>query len=297
VQGGLAGVFVEDDGWNLGYLEWDVGNINSDPLFVYPAGPDGNPETWQDNDYRLADGSPCMEAGDNSALPADAGDLDKDGNTTEPIPLDLDGVIRVYDGDTNGTATVDMGPYEYGATTPSCTTPGTPTANAPTNVVPTEADLSWSPGTPTGSGVVRYFWAVGLSDTVTYESGYVDRGVVTHPSTSAHASTLTPETTYYFTVRACTTCDDTCSPYTSPPIEFATPAVPIPGDFDGDQDVDQEDFGHFQVCLTGEGVSQNEPGCADAKLDGDTDVDADDFSIFLGCLSGANVPADVDCAD
>lgn len=67
------------------------------------------------------------------------------------------------------------------------------------------------------------------------------------------------------------------------------------GDFDGDTDVDQADFGHIQSCLSGVSVRQDAPNCQDAKLDQDTDVDRDDVALFLGCLSGADVPASVDC--
>ena len=37
------------------------------------------------------------------------------------------------------------------------------------------------------------------------------------------------------------------------------PPPPIPGDFDGDRDVDLEDFGRFQACLSGYLVPQNDP--------------------------------------
>ncbi|MFH1420205.1 MAG: right-handed parallel beta-helix repeat-containing protein [Planctomycetota bacterium] len=40
------------------------GNIDADPLFVDPDGPDGDPATWEDNDYHLAANSPCIDAGD-----------------------------------------------------------------------------------------------------------------------------------------------------------------------------------------------------------------------------------------
>ncbi len=71
---------------------------------------------------------------------------------------------------------------------------------------------------------------------------------------------------------------------------------PIPGDLDHDRDVDQEDFGHFQACLSGAGIPQNDPDCLDARLDHDDDVDSDDFGIFQGCMSGADVPANPNCA-
>ena len=60
-------------------------------------------------------------------------------------------------------------------------------------------------------------------------------------------------------------------------------------DFDGDDDVDQEDFGHFQACYSGSGNAA-EPGCEDAALDSDEDVDHSDFGIFQSCMGGANQP-------
>jgi len=68
-------------------------------------------------------------------------------------------------------------------------------------------------------------------------------------------------------------------------------------DFDRDGDVDQEDFGHFQACLTGLAVPVSDSNCLDANVDGDSDVDQYDFGIFQGCMSGATVPADPACAD
>ncbi len=67
------------------------------------------------------------------------------------------------------------------------------------------------------------------------------------------------------------------------------------GDLDGDDDVDQEDFGLFQACLTGDGVPQPAPACAPAKLDEDSDVDQDDFAILRACLSGANITPPPGC--
>ena len=76
-----------------------------------------------------------------------------------------------------------------------------------------------------------------------------------------------------------------------------TPPPFAPCDFDQDHDVDLSDFGRFQKCMTGGGVSQPSSACAGAKLDGDDDVDADDFAVFDDCLSGPDVPAITTCAD
>jgi hypothetical protein len=73
--------------------------------------------------------------------------------------------------------------------------------------------------------------------------------------------------------------------------------VDLPGDCDHDGDVDQEDFGFFQSCLSGSGNVQDAPECEAALLDDDLDVDQDDFGIFQACISGPNVLADPACAD
>jgi hypothetical protein len=70
---------------------------------------------------------------------------------------------------------------------------------------------------------------------------------------------------------------------------------PVQADFDQDGDVDQEDFGHFQSCLSGSGTSQNEPRCQNAKFDGDNDVDESDFALFRQCISGRGVSVDPSC--
>lgn len=66
------------------------------------------------------------------------------------------------------------------------------------------------------------------------------------------------------------------------------------GDQNFDGDVDQEDFGAFQACLTGDGVARTE-SCILADLDLDGDVDVFDFNLFLPCLSGADQPAEPGC--
>ena len=65
---------------------------------------------------------------------------------------------------------------------------------------------------------------------------------------------------------------------------------------DMDDDVDMEDHGLFQACLTAPAVAQLDPACSNARLDADTDVDKEDTTLFLGCLSGANVTPPPACA-
>jgi hypothetical protein len=72
------------------------GNILTNPQFVDPEGPDNNPATPEDNDYRLSAGSPCIDAGYN----------DPELPTT-----DIAGMHRVTYG--GKSLTVDMGAYEF----------------------------------------------------------------------------------------------------------------------------------------------------------------------------------------
>ncbi|MBS9395042.1 MAG: hypothetical protein HEQ29_18585 [Dolichospermum sp. LBC05a] len=59
--------------------------------------------------HALLSGSPAINAGNNSLIPADTEDLDGDGNRTEPIPFDNrgSGYTRISGG------TVDIGAFEF----------------------------------------------------------------------------------------------------------------------------------------------------------------------------------------
>ena len=60
----------------------------------------------------------------------------------------------------------------------------------------------------------------------------------------------------------------------------------IPGDFDGDERVDQGDFEILESCLTGPGVRPGEE-CKKADLDVDLDVDLYDFTILQSYYTGS----------
>jgi hypothetical protein len=84
-----------------------VGNIDADPWFVEPGywdangtPQDANDDFWVEGDYRLLEGSPCIDTGDPNYQP-------------EPNETDLDGNPRLVDGNEDGAAVVDMGAYEY----------------------------------------------------------------------------------------------------------------------------------------------------------------------------------------
>lgn len=109
------------------------GNISTDPVLI--RNPDDGGDGWGDDpdtpgvdeggnddygDLRLSSGSPCIDAGDNFAVPADEVDLDEDGDKSEPMPFDFHALPRFADdsrapnsGHTDGTwPIVDMGAFE-----------------------------------------------------------------------------------------------------------------------------------------------------------------------------------------
>lgn len=71
----------------------------------------------------------------------------------------------------------------------------------------------------------------------------------------------------------------------------------IPADFDEDGDIDQNDFGFLQTCLSGSGIPPAGTSCDRADLDDDQDVDQADFNLLYGCMSGADIIADPECVE
>lgn len=69
----------------------------------------------------------------------------------------------------------------------------------------------------------------------------------------------------------------------------------VRADLDADNDVDLEDFGLLQACLTGSVGLLEDPACTPADLDDDQRVERNDIAIFLGCLSGPGMPPDPLC--
>jgi hypothetical protein len=67
-----------------------------------------------------------------------------------------------------------------------------------------------------------------------------------------------------------------------------------PADVDRDGDVDQEDFGRFQTCLTPLG-STIEATCQPLDFNRDSAIDGADLARFAGCLTGPNQVADPSC--
>ena len=89
IQGGEAGIVTN----GVGTVNWLEGNLHEDPLFVGTG----------EDPYSLLEDSPCIDAGDPDTLGLNLS------------PWDIIGNLRIWDGDGNGIATIDMGAYEYGA--------------------------------------------------------------------------------------------------------------------------------------------------------------------------------------
>ena len=95
-----------------GNLPGGTMNTGADPLFGGSAA--GN--------YRITVASPCLDTGDNTAMPLDCEDIDEDGigcllpgqhpTESEAYP-DRGLVMRVIDGDQMGAVVIDMGAYEF----------------------------------------------------------------------------------------------------------------------------------------------------------------------------------------
>lgn len=71
----------------------------------------------------------------------------------------------------------------------------------------------------------------------------------------------------------------------------------LPGDLDGDGDVDGPDGDCLRACLSGANVPQSDPACDPADMDHDGDVDQSDFALLQLCHSGNGFPADPNCME
>jgi hypothetical protein len=151
------------------FLAYGEDVVHLDPEFTDPLGSDGEMGT-ADDDLSLSLGSPAIDKGLDSALPADWLDLDGDGDVYEAIPVDIAGNIRVVDGG-SGMAIVDMGAREYGSmpvaleTENSDASPIAPSAGKAFSAFPnpfySELQIRFTSGRPIGPLEVEAFDILG----------------------------------------------------------------------------------------------------------------------------------------
>ena len=198
--------------------------------------------------------------------------------------------------------------YTFFGTEVDCITPGTPIPDPPTKVTATGAGFSWTSSAVPGSPRVTFYWAVGTGDTVTYESGYVDRGSTT--GTTAGTTALSQNTTYCFRVKACTDCDGSCSDY-SPCQEFVASQPCAPPTITGlpvDQTVCAGPPATFTVIAEGEGTLEYQWRHDESPIAGATDnsytittvqlTDAGSYDVLITdeCGSTTSPPAELTVA-
>lgn len=115
---------ILDGEWNKEFGTDGGGNLRDNPAFIAPVAPSILPNT--SGDYHLEEGSPAIDKGDNTKVPAD-------------VTTDLDGGPRIADG------VVDLGAYELNLDAEAPTWPaGTETLSVvPVVGTPTSVVVSW----------------------------------------------------------------------------------------------------------------------------------------------------------
>lgn len=172
IEGGPNAVFSDN---NSNLIYWEEGNINVEPQFLQSG----------DNPYQLTEGSPCI----------DSGKPDTTGLFLPPWDLLYN--QRIWDGDGNGDAVIDMGCYEYGSSYASGFIAGTVTdqSGAPLE----NADISADNFTTYSNEVGEYNLeaVVGAYNVICYLDGYevsiIEDVIVNLGETTIINFILTPE--------------------------------------------------------------------------------------------------------
>ena len=281
------------------------GNIDADPRF------------HSSSDPLLSFGSPCIDAGNNAALPPE-------------IVSDMDGHARFVDDPATlntGIGTppvVDMGAYEYDQAV--CDSDSDGIMDLPDNClrVPNsdQADTDHDgvgdacdncPGVPNPDQADTDKDGLGdacdncstVANRDQKDSDGDGRGDACEDDSDGDGMPSTADNcpTFYNPDQADTdadgvgdACDECPNTPAGRPVDAKGCTAIIPADFDGDGDVDMTDFAHLQLCLQGTAIEQTDPACQNAKLDGDTYVSRSDLDLFTRCMSGSHVYADPDCA-
>jgi len=207
--------------WTLTGVTDGGGNIDIDPAFV------SIPSPGDYGDLHLQSTSPAIDVGNNAAVPAG-------------IITDLDGNDRIVDGDGNGTATVDMGAYEYNpsatpASTPTDTPPPAPTDTATAMPTATPTDTTTATPTLTSTATPTETATATPTESPTTTSTATPTSTATQTPTTTPTSTATETPTQTSTPTSTATATPTATPtITLTPSITPTPtSTPLDGDADG----------------------------------------------------------------
>ena len=108
-------LIMDMDNGTAGPLQWAgvvADCFDADPLLMNAAGDDGIIGTV-DDDYRLGEGSPCIDRGNNEYVLIDAADLDGDGDQFELLTRDLVRNYRFVDVETVPDLGINAPGYPY----------------------------------------------------------------------------------------------------------------------------------------------------------------------------------------
>lgn len=262
------------------------GNIGDNPLFM--RDPNDGGDGWGDDpctpgvdegdnddygDLRLSvPVSPCVDSGSDAAVPADAADLDGDGNTAEQTPWDLDGNARIIDGNGDSTPTVDMGAFEF----------------ARANIAHDPAEFVFFVSRPgfepqPQNLYIRNSGAGQLNWEITFGCSWL------HADPNSGSSGTSPDEVLLSTHTSSLTWGHySCQLTISSPDAANTPQTIqvelniVKADFDADGDVDAADFAVFALAwLKAQGQGGYNPVCDIAELSNDF-IDEADLEAFAG---------------
>lgn len=156
----------------------------------------------------------------------------------------------------------------------------------PTNRAITEGQTAQFTVAASGDGTLAYQWQKNASN--------ITNGGRVSGATSAALQITSAVTGDSGGYRCVVTAG--CGSATSNAATLTVSPAGQPGDFDNDGDVDLQDFGVFQSCLTGPTGPPTE-GCLGADLDHNNNVDGNDLARFMQCMTGPEIPASPECAN
>jgi predicted outer membrane repeat protein len=154
-----------------------------------------------DAEYHIDSDSPCINAGDNAAVPDDTADLDGDSDTDEPMPYDFEGDPRIWED--AASPTVDIGADEYSDNDPPFAPDVTSSGYRDGSVTDDDTpEFSFVQDDPNYYDTVKYTFQIDDDDdfsspVVNYTSGLLAQDIL-----ESFTSPSLPDGEYYWQVRS-----------------------------------------------------------------------------------------------